>query len=124
VEHDNGVRLVRWDDIPKEHLNDLLDRRIICGKKIMLAHIYLKKSSIVPLHQHENEQVTYILEGELLFWIGTEESDPISVKAGEVLCIPPNVPHKAQAVTDTLDMDVFCPPRQDWLDKTDDYLKR
>jgi unsaturated pyranuronate lyase len=118
------VRHFRWDDMPKERVNDQLDRRLITGERMMLAHVYLKKGAIVPLHSHENEQLTYILEGALRFWIGSETGETLVVRAGEVLVIPSNVPHKAEAVEDTLDVDIFCPPRQDWLDKTDAYLRR
>jgi len=90
----------------------------------MLAHVYLKKGAIVPRHSHENEQITYILEGGLRFWIGEDESQVIDVRAGEVLHIPSLVQHKAEALEDTLDVDIFSPPRQDWLDKTDDYLRQ
>jgi quercetin dioxygenase-like cupin family protein len=86
--------------------------------------VYLKKGCIVPKHSHHNEQITYIIDGELKFWIGEDESQIVHVKAGEVLTIPSNVPHKAEAIVDTLDVDVFNPPRQDWIDKTDDYLRR
>lgn len=113
-----------WEDMPKEFVNDMLDRRLITGERVMLAHVYLKKKCIVPLHKHENEQLTYILSGELLFWVGTEDSIPITLKAGDVLVIPSNVPHKAEALEDTLDMDIFSPPREDWLNRTDDYLRK
>ncbi len=114
----------KWDDLPKEQLSDLLSRRLITGDKVMLAHVYLKKGCVVPLHQHENEQITYILEGALRFWIGSEDAAPIVVGVGEVLHIPANVPHKAEAIEDTLDVDIFSPPRQDWLDKSDAYLRQ
>ncbi len=113
----------RWDDMPKESVTDLLDRRLITADKMMLAHVYLKKGCIVPQHSHENEQLTYILEGALKFWIGEEMREQI-VRAGEVLVIPGGVLHKAEALEDTLDVDIFSPPRQDWIDKTDDYLRR
>lgn len=119
-----GAKVVRWDDVPREQLNESLARKVISGERIMLAHVYLDKGSVVPMHQHENEQLTYILEGELKFWIGSEGSEPVFVKAGEVLMIPPNVPHKAEAIEDTLDVDIFSPPRQDWLTKNDDYLRK
>jgi len=114
----------RWNDIPKEKLSEVLDRRLITGDRMMLAHVYLKKGCVVPRHSHENEQITYILEGCLRFWIGPEESEVIDVLAGEVLHIPSFVQHKAEALEDTLDVDIFSPPRQDWLDKTDDYLRQ
>ena len=116
--------LYRWDDMPKESLNELLDRRLITGERMMLAHVYLKKGCIVPKHSHENEQITDVLEGALHFWIGVDEAQEVVVHAGEVLHIPSNVPHKALALEDTLDVDIFSPPRQDWLDKTDAYLRQ
>ena len=116
------VRLFRVDDVPLEKVTDQIDRRLITGDRIMLAHVYLKKGSIVPTHSHENEQVTYILEGALRFWIGEDEAEEVVVRAGEVLHIPSNVVHKALALEETLDVDVFSPPRQDWLDGTDTYF--
>jgi len=112
----------RWEDMPREEVTDLLGRRLITGERIMLAQVYLDKGCVVPRHRHENEQVTYILKGALKFWVG-EEQTVVVVSAGEVLHIPSNVPHKALALEDTLDVDIFAPPRQDWLDKTDDYLR-
>jgi quercetin dioxygenase-like cupin family protein len=120
---DAAVRLVRWEDLPRERLNDLLERRIITGQRMMLTHVYLKKGCVVPLHRHENEQFTSILEGELAFSIGSADATPIVVRPGEVLHIPSNVPHQAVALADTLDVDIFSPPRQDWLEKTDTYLR-
>jgi quercetin dioxygenase-like cupin family protein len=116
--------LYRWDEMPKEAVTDLLERRLITGERMMLAHVYMKKGCVVPKHSHENEQITYILEGALHFWIGVDEAHEVIVRAGEVLHIPSNVPHKALALEDTLDVDIFSPPRQDWLDKTDDYLRQ
>jgi unsaturated pyranuronate lyase len=113
----------RWNDMPKERVSDTLERRLITGERMMLTHVYLKKGCIVPKHSHHNEQLTYILEGALRFWIGEDQLETLVVRAGEVLHIPGNVPHKAEALEDTLDVDVFSPPRQDWLDKSDDYLR-
>ncbi len=118
------VTLYRWDDMPVETVTPMLGRRLITGERMMLSHVYIKKGGIVPLHHHDNEQLTYVLEGALKFWIGSEDGQEIVVHAGEVLVIPSNVPHKAEALEDTLDVDIFCPPRQDWLDKTDDYLRQ
>ena len=120
---ETAVRFTRWDDVPRERVTDLLDRKLITGERIMLAHVFLKKGCIVPKHSHENEQFTYIIQGALRFWIGDDGSEQIDVRSGEVLHLPSNVPHKAEALEDTLDMDVFSPPRQDWLDKTDAYLR-
>jgi len=118
------VSFFRWDSMKKERVSDMLERRLITGDRMMLAHVYLKKGCIVPRHSHENEQLTYILEGALKFWIGDDGAEEITVSAGEVLLIPSNVPHKAEALEETLDVDVFSPPRQDWLEKKDDYLRR
>jgi quercetin dioxygenase-like cupin family protein len=118
-----NAKFFRWDDMPREKLNDLLERRLVTGERIMLAHVYLKKGCVVPKHFHENEQLTYILEGTLRFWLGAAQKQQVDVHAGEVLTIPSNLPHKAEALEDTLDVDIFCPPRQDWLDKTDAYLR-
>jgi quercetin dioxygenase-like cupin family protein len=120
----SGVTWYRWDDMPKENVNPLFDRRLITGDRMMLAHIYLKKGCIVPRHQHENEQLTYVVSGGLRFWIGEDEAEEIFVGPGEVLHLPSWVWHKAEAVEDTLDVDVFSPPRQDWLTKTDAYLRK
>ena len=121
--NERNVTFYRWDEMPKEELTDTFARRLITGDRVMLAHVYIKKGSIVPRHSHENEQITYILEGGLRFWIGEDESQVIDVMAGEVLHIPSLVQHKAEALEDTLDVDIFSPPRQDWLDKTDNYLR-
>jgi unsaturated pyranuronate lyase len=118
------VTWYRWDDMEKERVSDILDRRLITGERIMLTHVYLKKGGIVPRHSHENEQITYVLSGSMRFWIGADEAQELFVRAGEVLHIPANVPHKAEALEDTIDVDIFSPPRQDWLDKTDDYLRQ
>ena len=114
----------RWDDLRLEELNPQLRRRLISGERLMLAHVYLEKGCVVPQHAHDNEQLTYILEGGLRFWLGEDGSEVVDVMAGEVLHLPSNVPHKAEALEDTLDVDVFSPPRQDWLDQSDDYLRR
>jgi len=113
----------RWDDLPREELSPLIARRLITGTGMMIAHVYLREGAIVPLHAHMNEQVTYILEGRLRFWFGDDESETLEVGAGEVLTIPPHLPHKAEALEDTLDVDVFTPPREDWLSGDDAYLR-
>ncbi|HWZ11971.1 MAG TPA: cupin domain-containing protein [Acidobacteriaceae bacterium] len=110
-----------FNEMPVEHLNPLLERQFVTAAKAMLARILLRKGCIVPLHHHENEQISYILEGALLF---TLEGREITVRAGEVLVIPPNVPHSAEALEDTIDLDVFTPPRQDWISGTDAYLRK
>ena len=113
-------KYIPWKSVEHEQLNPLIGREMLVGDKIMLARVFLKEGAHVPMHQHHNEQVTYILEGALKFAIDGKE---VVVRAGEVLCIPSNVPHEAWGVEDTLDLDVFTPPRADWLAKTDDYLR-
>jgi quercetin dioxygenase-like cupin family protein len=102
----------------------MLDRKLITCERMMIAHVYLKKGCVVPKHSHENEQITYILEGALLFTLGEEQNVEVTVRAGEVLTIPSNLPHMAVALEDTLDVDIFNPPRQDWLEKSDAYLRK
>jgi len=119
----NSVTHHCWDRIPEESLKGTITRRLITSERMMIAHVYLKKGDDVPRHQHENEQLTYILEGALHFWFGPDGSQQITVRAGEVVVIPSNVLHRALALEDTLDVDVFCPPRQDWLAGTDAYLR-
>ena len=107
-----------------EPVTDLIRRRLVTGERAMLAEVLLDKGAVVPTHSHDNEQFTYILEGALRFWLGENGETELVVRAGEVLHIPSNVPHKAEALEDTVDLDVFCPPRQDWLDGTDSYFHR
>jgi quercetin dioxygenase-like cupin family protein len=114
------LQYIPWHRIPLEDLNPLLQRQFVVGQEIMLARVLLKKGCIVPEHSHHNEQLTYILDGALKFWIDGEE---IVVHSGEVLCIPAHMPHKAEALEDTVDLDVFTPPRADWINKTDQYLR-
>ncbi|MGA2418579.1 MAG: cupin domain-containing protein [Candidatus Acidiferrum sp.] len=114
------LKYIPWNQVPREELNPQIDREMLVGEQIMLARVFIKKGGHVPLHHHENEQVTYILEGALKFAVDGQE---LVVNAGEVLCIPPHMPHEAWALEDTVDLDVFNPPRQDWLNKTDDYLR-
>jgi len=115
------MNLYTWDQIEKEVLSETIARKLVTGEKAMVAQIFIAKGGIVPEHFHESEQITYILEGALKFMIQGEE---IVVNKGQVLHIPSNVPHSAVAVEDTVDLDIFSPIRQDWLNKTDDYLRR
>src|SRR6266850_2043447 len=115
------VRLHRWDEIALEKVTEMLSRKIVTGEREMIAQIYLKRGCLVPMHTHESEQMTYILQGALRFLIGGEE---ITVREGEVLHIPSWVEHQAEALEDTFELDFFSPIRQDWLDHTDDYFHR
>jgi quercetin dioxygenase-like cupin family protein len=114
------LKYIPWNTVELENLNPLLQRQLVVGEDIMVARVLMKKGCIIPLHSHYNEQVTYILEGSLKFWIDGKE---MVVSAGEVLTIPRNMPHKAEALADTVDLDVFNPPRADWINKADEYLR-
>ena len=111
--------LVRWDELALEKVTEMISRKVVTGEREMLAQIYLKKGCIVPMHSHESEQITYVLQGALKFLIDGEH---ITVREGEVLLIPSWVEHQAEALDDTFELDVFSPIRQDWLDKTDSYF--
>jgi quercetin dioxygenase-like cupin family protein len=123
------AKWTRWDDLPIEALNSHIGRQFVVGTETMLARIFLRAGGVVPRHRHVNEQVTYVLEGALQFRLWEDPEDlegagrQVVVRAGEVLCIPPNVPHEALALEDTVDLDVFTPPRRDWIEGTDAYLR-
>ena len=116
-----AVRLHRWDEIALEKVTELLSRKIVSGDREMLVQIYVKRGCLVPMHAHDSEQMTYVLQGALKFLVGGEE---ITVREGEVLHIPSGVEHQAEALEDTFELDLFSPIRQDWLDHTDTYFQR
>ncbi len=113
----------RWADVPLEILNPLLGRRMVSSEHMTIAQIELAKGCVVPRHSHESEQFAYILEGALRFWLGEDEARVVELAAGEMLHIPSWLPHRAEALESTLDLDIFCPPRRDWLDGDDGYLR-
>ena len=117
----NRATQYRWDKIALEKVTEMISRKLVTGEREMLAQIYLKKGAIVPTHDHEAEQMTYILQGALRFVVDGAE---VVVREGEVLHIPSRVPHQAEALEDTFELDIFSPIRQDWLDKTDDYFRK
>jgi quercetin dioxygenase-like cupin family protein len=110
-----------WESVPLEVMSEKISRKIVTGDKAMIAQVFIKKDAVVPEHHHESEQITYILEGALKFQL---EGREVIVHKGEVLRIPSNVPHRAIALEDTLDLDIFSPIRTDWLTKDDAYLRR
>ena len=118
-----GVRHFCWDKMEKEKVTDVIFRRVISGERAMLAQIYLEKGAVVPMHSHENEQITFLMQGALKFWIG-EEREEMVLRAGEVLHRPTRRHPLPQPLEDCVDVDVFSPPRQDWLDGTDDYFRK
>jgi quercetin dioxygenase-like cupin family protein len=107
-----SARLHRWDEIALEKITEMMSQKIITGEREMLAQIYLKRGALIPMHAHDSEQMTYILQGALRFLVGAEE---VIVREGEVLHIPANVMHQAEALEDTFELDVFSPIRTDWL---------
>jgi quercetin dioxygenase-like cupin family protein len=109
----SAARLNRWDEIALEKITEMVSRKVIPGSRVTLAHVYLKRGALVPMHQHESEQMTYVLQGVLHVLVGDVE---FTVREGEVLHIPADVPHQAEALDDTLELDVFCPSRADWTD--------
>ena len=115
------ARLFRWAAIETEVMNPLLTRQYASGKQGMVARIMLQKGCVVAEHSHPNEQIAMIVSGALEFVVGDET---FVVRAGEMLIIPAGVPHSAVALEDTEDIDFFAPPRQDWIDKSDDYLRQ
>ena len=111
----------RWIDVPSEQINDTIARRFITGDSVTIGRFELKQGGVVPSHSHANEQISMVQSGALLFKIGGQET---IVRAGEVIQIPGHVAHEVEVLEDTLAVDVFCPVRQDWIDKTDTYFKR
>lgn len=117
------VEKIKWDDVPVEQVNPKMQRQLVYGGKIMIAKVKFKDGYVVPLHKHENEQITQVQKGTIRFWFGENKEQQIDVHAGEVVVIPSNVPHSALMIGEVEETDTFAPPRRDWLDGTDDYLK-
>ena len=120
---DSAATHYHWDEVPREVLRSDLARKLISTERMMLAQVFLDQGCIVPQHSHENEQLTYVLEGKLRFWLGEHEAEVVDVGPGEVLHLPSWLHHKAEAIETTLELDIFCPPRRDWLDGSDSYLR-
>jgi quercetin dioxygenase-like cupin family protein len=115
------AKVYKWDDVEEETLKPGVRRKFIHGESAMIARFDLAKGEIVPEHSHHNEQLSYIVSGALKFILGG--TDEIVVRGGEVLVIPSNLPHSAETLEDCVAIDVFSPPRQDWIDKTDSYIR-
>jgi quercetin dioxygenase-like cupin family protein len=110
-----------WSAVPEEEMSPLLSRQAIHTEHMTIARLRIKKGALVPLHQHANEQVSMIEEGSLRFELAGKE---VIVRAGEVLRIPPHVPHLAEALEDCVATDLFSPRRQDWINGDDAYLRK
>ena len=114
----------RWNDVPREQVTPQLSRRLVTGERLMLAQVDLTRGCIVPKHAHVHEQVTHVVEGCLRLRVGDDGAESYDLRPGDAICLPSNVPHAAEALEDTRVLDVFSPPREDWLNRTDDYLRR
>lgn len=114
------MKYKRWDDIEHEELSPGIARRVLHGDALTVARIYLKKGAIVPLHSHENEQLSYVLEGRLRFDFSDHQQ---VVSAGEMMQISSNEPHEVEALEDSVAFDVFQPVREDWRRGDDSYLR-
>ena len=115
------VRLHRWDEIALEKVTEVISRKLVTGEREMLTQIYLKRGALVPMHKHESEQMTYVLQGAVRFVVAGEET---IVREGEVLHIPSRVEHQAEALEDTFELDVFSPIRKEWLDQVEEFFPR
>jgi len=120
---DQTATLYNWEKVPLERLNNKISRKLVTSDRMMVAHVHIEKGGIVPKHSHHNEQISYILEGAVKFLLGEDQDEEVIVRSGEVLVIPSNLPHSALALEDTIDVDIFNPPREDWLDGSDAYLR-
>jgi quercetin dioxygenase-like cupin family protein len=118
------VAFHHWSDVPREQVKPDLHRRLLTGERIMLASVELQRGCVVPQHAHVHEQSTYCLEGCLRLFIGEDRAESYDLRAGDVVMIPSNVPHAAEALEDSRVLDVFSPPREDWINRTDGYLRR
>ena len=119
----HNIQSSNWDAIELETVNPHMRRRIVTGERMTVARIYFKDGFLVPLHSHENEQITQVISGVLRFTFGDEHGETIDVGPGDVVVIPPHVPHQALCIGEVEEMDMWSPRREDWLNKTDDYLR-
>jgi quercetin dioxygenase-like cupin family protein len=109
-----------WQTMEVEKLNDKISRQMISGANATVSRLLMTRGAVVPRHFHVNEQYSWIVSGTLKFVFDDRE---VVVGAGEVLLIPPHVPHSAIALEDTVDVDFFAPRREDWIRKEDAYLR-
>lgn len=115
---------INWKDIPVEQVNTKMKRQFIHGEKVMIAKMEFEDGFEVPWHSHENEQITEVQEGVLRFWFDDNENDFVDLSSGEVIVIPANRRHKALMIGRVVETDTFAPPRQDWIDGSDSYLRK
>ena len=118
------LKKINWDDVPIEQVTPMMQRRLIYGEKVMIARMKFKDGILVPLHHHENEQITQVISGTIRFWFGEKKDQTMDLNAGDSVVIPANLPHEALMIGDVEEIDNWAPPRQDWIDGTDDYLRK
>ena len=118
------LKKIHWDEVPTEQVNPWMERKIVWGEKLMIAKLKFKDGFVVPLHYHVHEQVTQVIAGKMRFWLGENKDQVIDLEAGDVLVIPSNLPHEALMIGEVEEIDTWSPPRQDWLDKSDHYLRK
>jgi len=115
------MQIHRWSEVEKEQVNPSLKRQMIHGETMTVARLEMKKGAFVPVHSHHNEQITTLEKGRLKFVLDGKE---VVLNAGESLQIPPNLPHSAEAIEDSVAVDIFSPPREDWIRGDDAYLRK
>ena len=120
---DTSAQVHRLEATPREKLMERVERRFLSGERATLAQVWLYRGAIVPAHTHESEQLSYIVDGALRFHLGADGARELVVRSGEVLVIPSNLPHAAEALEDTYDLDFFAPRRDDWIAGDDAYLR-
>ena len=118
------VSKLNWDSVPTETVNPFMSRQIVSGDKLMIAKIKFKDGFIVPLHSHIHEQVTQVISGKMRFWFGANKEHTMDLEPGDVIVIASDLPHEALMIGDVVEVDTWAPPRRDWLDKTDAYLRK
>ena len=118
------LKKMNWESVPSEDVNPSMSRKIVWGEKLMISRIKFKDGFLVPLHHHEHEQVTQVISGTIRFWFGKNKEQMMDLHPGDVVVIPSNLPHEALMIGEVEEIDTWAPPRQDWLDKTDDYLRK
>lgn len=118
------IKKINWDEVPQEQVNPSMKRQIITGQKMMIARMNFKDGFLVPLHHHVHEQITQVVTGSMRFWFGEKKEQVMDLHAGDVVVIPSNVPHEALMIGEVVEIDSWSPPREDWLDGSDHYLRK
>jgi len=117
------LKKITWNNVPSEEVTPQMQRKLVWGEKLMIARMQFKDGFRVPKHSHENEQITEVISGTIRFWFGENGEQEMDLHAGEMVVIPANLPHEALMIGAVEEIDHWAPPRQDWLDGTDHYLK-